>query len=165
MRILGIDPGSLITGYGIVDGGGGKLVHVCDGSIATDSKKPIHERLGMIFDFLQVVLIDYIPDAVAIEDIFLAKNVKSAIMLGHARGVAILCAAKAGIPVFEYTPAKVKQSVVGYGNATKEQVQKMIKTLLKMPVVPKKDASDALAVAICHMHHSKNVKTQRGLTI
>lgn len=160
MRILGIDPGSLITGYGVIDSDKGKLIHVCDGSISTDSKTPLHERLNIIFDLLHVVVRDYQPDAAAIEEVFFAKNVKSAIILGHARGVAMLCAGKAGLPIFEYSPAKIKQSVVGYGNATKEQVQNMVKALLKMPKIPKADASDALAAAICHIHHYKNLKTQ-----
>lgn len=156
MRILGIDPGSHITGYGIVGSDKGKLLHICNGSISTDSKTPLQERLNIIFDFLHAVVSDYQPDAAAIEEIFFAKNVKSAIMLGHARGVAILCAGRAGLPIFEYSPAKVKQSVVGYGNATKEQVQRMVKTLLNLPKIPKADASDALAAAICHIHHNKN---------
>ena len=155
MRILGIDPGSIITGYGVVDNKNGKLFYVSDGSISTVPKSPLQERLGVVFDLLYNIVADYKPDAVAVEDIFFARNVKSAIMLGQARGVALLCASKANLPVFEYSPATVKQSIVGYGNATKEQVQRMVKTLLKMPVIPKADAADALAVAICHIHHYK----------
>ncbi|MBI5683352.1 MAG: crossover junction endodeoxyribonuclease RuvC [Deltaproteobacteria bacterium] len=154
MRILGIDPGSITTGYGVVDNKKGKLFCVSDGSISTVKKSPLQERLSIVFDLLCNIIADYKPDAVAVEDIFFAKNVRSAIMLGQARGVALLCAGKANLPVFEYSPAKVKQSIVGYGNATKEQVQRMVKTLLKMPVIPKADAADALAVAICHIHHN-----------
>lgn len=153
MRVLGIDPGSHITGYGIVDGDRGRLFHVCDGSIVTAPKNPLTLRLNSIFDNIYKVIDEFKPGAVVIEEIFYAKNARSAIMLGHARGVAMLCAARHGLPVFEYTPMKIKQAVVGYGNATKEQVQKMVKALLKMPVIPKVDASDALAAAICHIHH------------
>lgn len=155
MRVLGIDPGSHITGYGIVDSDKGKLFHVSDGSIVTGSKNPLALRLNAIFDSIQKVVGEFKPDDVVIEEIFYAKNARSAIMLGHARGVAILCAARHNLPVFEYSPMKIKQSVVGYGNATKEQVQKMIKALLKLDAVPKPDASDALAAAICHIHHTK----------
>ena len=155
MRILGIDPGSHITGYGVVDGDKGRLMHVCDGSIVTGSKKPLASRLHSIFDSIQKVISEFKPDGVVIEEIFYAKNARSAIMLGHARGVAILCAGQHNLPVFEYSPMKIKQAVVGYGNATKEQVQKMVKALLKINSIPKPDASDALAAAICHIHHYK----------
>ncbi|MBI3399129.1 MAG: crossover junction endodeoxyribonuclease RuvC [Deltaproteobacteria bacterium] len=155
MRILGIDPGSHITGYGIVDGDKGKLFHVSDGSIVTGSKNPLALRLHSIFDSIQKVVSEFKPDGVVIEEIFYAKNARSAIMLGHARGVAILCASQHNLPVFEYSPMKIKQAVVGYGNATKDQVQKMVKALLKLDAVPKPDASDALAAAICHIHHQR----------
>lgn len=155
MRILGIDPGSHITGYGIVDSERGKLGYVSDGSIVTGSKNPLALRLNSVFDTIQRVIGEFKPDGIAIEEIFYAKNARSAIMLGHARGVAILCAARHSLPVFEYSPMKIKQAVVGYGNATKEQVQKMVKALLRLDVVPKPDASDALAAAICHIHHQK----------
>ena len=155
MRVLGIDPGSHITGYGVVDGDKGRLMHVCDGSIVTGSKNPLTLRLNSIFDSIQKVISEFKPDGIVIEEIFYAKNARSAIMLGHARGVAILCAGQHGLPVFEYSPMKIKQAVVGYGNATKEQVQKMVKVLLKINSIPKPDASDALAAAICHIHHYK----------
>ncbi len=153
MRILGIDPGSHITGYGVVDGEKGRLVHICDGSIVAGSKNPLTLRLAAIFNLIHKVIGEFKPDAVVIEEIFYAKNARSAIMLGHARGVAMLCGAQHGLPIFEYSPMKIKQSVVGYGNATKEQVQKMVKALLKMSAIPKADASDALAAAICHINH------------
>jgi crossover junction endodeoxyribonuclease RuvC len=164
LRILGIDPGSRITGYGIVDSNKSKLVHVCDGNIAAGSKKSLTLdkysscqglalRLNSIFDGIQKIIREFKPDAIAVEDIFYAKNARSAIMLGHARGVAILCAARHDLPLFEYSPMKIKQAVVGYGNATKEQVQMMVKTLLQMKTVTRTDASDALAAAICHIHH------------
>ena len=161
LRVLGIDPGSHITGYGMVGSDKGTLIHICDGSIVTGSKNPLTLKLNSIFDAIHKVINEFKPDAVAVEDIFYAKNARSAIMLGHARGVAILCAAQHGLPVFAYSPMKIKQAVVGYGNATKEQVQKMVKALLKMESVSKPDASDALAAAICHIHHHKvNFKSQ-----
>ncbi|MBI3752918.1 MAG: crossover junction endodeoxyribonuclease RuvC [Deltaproteobacteria bacterium] len=162
MRVLGIDPGSYITGYGIVDSGKGKLFHVSDGSIVTGSKKLLASRLHSIFDNIQNIVKEFKPDNVVIEEIFYAKNARSAIMLGHARGVAILCAAQHNLPVFEYSPMKIKQAVVGYGNATKEQVQKMVKALLKLDAVPRPDASDALAAAICHIHHTTVYKPTSG---
>ncbi|MBI5047336.1 MAG: crossover junction endodeoxyribonuclease RuvC [Deltaproteobacteria bacterium] len=160
MRVLGIDPGSHITGYGIVDSDKGKLIHICDGSIVTGSKNHIALKLNSIFDAIHKVINEFKPDSVAVEDIFYAKNARSAIMLGHARGVAILSVAQHGLSVSAYSPMKIKQAVVGYGNATKEQVQKMVKALLKMNSIPRPDASDALAAAICHIHHNNNCKLQ-----
>ncbi len=155
MRVLGIDPGSHITGYGIVDSVKGRLIHVCNGCIVTIPKNPLALRINSIFDNIHSVMSEFKPDSAVIEEVFYAKNVKSALMLGHARGVVLLCAARHNLPIFEYSPMKIKQAVVGYGNATKEQVQKMIKTLLKMDSMPKPDASDALAAAICHINHYK----------
>lgn len=155
MRILGIDPGSIITGYGIVENKNGKLLCLSSGRISTAPKASLQERMKVVFDSLCQIVIEHKPDAAAVEAVFFAKNVRSAILLGQARGVAVLCAGKADLPVFEYSPATVKQSIVGYGNATKQQVQLMVKRLLKMHDVPKTDASDALAVAICHIHHYK----------
>lgn len=155
MRVLGIDPGSHITGYGIVDSDKGNLTHICNGSIATDSKNSLTVRLNTIFDSIHKVICEFTPHAVVVEEIFYAKNARSAIMLGHARGVAMLCAAQHSLPVFEYSPMKIKQAIVGYGNATKEQVQKMVKAILNINLMPKPDASDALAAAICHIHHYK----------
>ncbi|HKZ46368.1 MAG TPA: crossover junction endodeoxyribonuclease RuvC, partial [Thermodesulfobacteriota bacterium] len=111
--MLGIDPGSHITGYGMVDSEKGRLFHVCDGSIVTAPKNPLTLRLNSIFDSIQKVIDEFKPGAVVVEEIFYAKNARSAIMLGHARGVAMLCAARHGLPVFEYTPMKIKQAVVG----------------------------------------------------
>jgi len=172
LRVLGIDPGTLVTGCGVIDGERGRLVYICDGGIATNkvqsskfkiqnSKNPsvLPGRLAIIFDSLQQLIRDYRPDVVAVEDIFHSRNARSAMMLGHARGVALLCASQFGLGVFEYTPMEVKKAVVGYGRATKEQVQRMVKTLLKMPTLPAPDASDALAVAICHIHHNCSFKS------
>ena len=123
------------------------------GALYTPSHTPIVERLPMLYDGLMELLREYKPDAVAIEELFFNKNVRTALAVGHARGVAILAAAHAGLAVAEYTPLQVKQAVVGYGRATKEQVQSMVKVLLHMDHIPRPDdAADALAIAICHIH-------------
>ena len=155
MRVLGIDPGSINTGYGIVDRGqNGSLVHICDGAISPGAGLPIAERLLKVSEGLREVIGEHKPDAVSIESVFFAKNVKSAITLGQARGAALLSAAQFGLPVFEYAPTAIKLAVTGYGQADKVQVQKMVALLLKSAESSKKaDASDALAIAICHIHH------------
>jgi crossover junction endodeoxyribonuclease RuvC len=150
MRILGIDPGSRITGYGVVERAGNRLVHVDNGAIVTNSDKDYPLRLQRIYHGLAEVIDRYRPDAMAVEQIFFAKNVQSALKLGQARGVAMVVGVNAGLPVFEYTAMQVKLAVVGHGHATKDQVQKMIKALLALPEVAQEDASDALAVAVCH---------------
>jgi len=152
LKILGIDPGSIVTGYGVVrKGGRGRLTHLCDGEIRPDPGSPLPERLLVISEALKKVIDKEAPDAVAIESVFFAKNARSAIVLGHARAVPLLSAASSGLRVFEYAPRSVKLTVTGYGNATKEQVQKMVGLLLNIPEAPGPDASDALAVAICHI--------------
>lgn len=155
MRILGIDPGSNITGYGVVEQQGNRLIHVDNGCIVTASKTPLHLRLKEIYSGLQEVILKYKPDAVSIENIFFSVNAGSALKLGQARGAAILSAVNADKEVFEYTPMQVKNAVVGYGRASKEQVQKMTKVLLNLPEVAQADAADALAVAICHINSYK----------
>ncbi len=152
MRVLGIDPGSRITGYGIVDQNGNKLVHVDNGAIFTDKASDFPGRLKTIFDGLSEVISQYRPDEVAIETIFFSTNVQSAIKLGQARGAAIVAAVHAGLPVAEYSALQVKQAVVGRGRAEKGQVQKMLKALLGLPETAQADASDALAVAVCHIN-------------
>ena len=152
MRVLGIDPGSRITGYGLVDQHGSRLIHVDNGAIFTDKAEDFPGRLRIIFDGLSSVISQYQPDAVAIEDVFVSENVRSALKLGQARGAAIAAAVHAGLPVAEYTASQVKQAVVGQGRAAKEQVQKMLKALLGLPEVAQADDSDALAVAVCHIN-------------
>jgi crossover junction endodeoxyribonuclease RuvC len=152
MRVLGIDPGSRITGYGIVDQSGNKLVHVDNGAIFTDKAVDFAGRLKKIFDGLSEVIAQYRPDEVAIENIFFSTNVQSALKLGQARGAAIVAAVNAGLPVAEYSALQVKQAVVGQGRAEKSQVQKMLKALLGLPEAAQADASDALAVAVCHIN-------------
>jgi crossover junction endodeoxyribonuclease RuvC len=152
MRILGIDPGSRITGYGIVVKEGNRLIHVDNGAIFTDADKDFSIRLQRIYRGLTEVIERYHPDAVALENIFFAKNVQSALKLGQARGAAIVAGVNAGLPVFEYSALQVKQAVVGHGKSAKVQVQQMLKVLLNLPEVAQEDASDALAVAVCHAH-------------
>lgn len=153
MRIIGIDPGFAITGYGIIDYNGNKFSVVEVGVITTEADQKLSERLLQLSQGLDFLIGKYKPDAMAIEELFFNTNVKTAIKVGHGRGVAMLSAAKAGIKVIEYTPLQVKQAVVGYGRAKKEQVQQMVKVLLNLDRIPKPDdAADALAVAICHAH-------------
>ena len=156
MRVMGIDPGSLCTGYGIVDEIGGQLTSVHFGGIQSKPKSPFAFRLKTIYDGLASVMEEFQPNAVAVEDIFFAANAKSTIKLGQTRGVALLAAAKADITLAEYTPLEVKQSVVGYGRADKHQVRDMVTAILKLKQKPEPlDVSDALAVAICHLHSYK----------
>lgn len=150
MRVLGIDPGSRITGYGIIEKIGNRLVHVDNGAIHTDSHREFAFRLHKIYEGLSRVIEEYRPDAMAVEQVFLAHNAQSALKLGQARGAAIVAGVNAGLPVSEYTAMQVKQAVVGYGHARKEQVQQMVKSLLNLPEIAQADASDALAVAVCH---------------
>jgi crossover junction endodeoxyribonuclease RuvC len=153
VRIFGIDPGSERTGYGCVETDGSRHRIVDCGAISTLSSAAFPDKLLVIYRRLGALLGEHRPDCVAIESLFHAANVRSALKLGHARGVAMLAAVEFGAPVVEYTPAEIKRAVVGYGRAEKAQVQHMIKLLLKLPAVPSPhDAADALAVAICHVH-------------
>ncbi len=153
MIVFGIDPGSERTGYGCVQTDGSRHVLVTCGAIATSISATFPGKLHVIHSRLAALLHEHRPDAVAIESVFYAVNARSALKLGHARGVAMLAAVEAGAPIFEYTPAEVKRAVVGYGRAEKPQVQQMIKLLLRLPEAPSPhDAADALAVAICHIH-------------
>jgi crossover junction endodeoxyribonuclease RuvC len=155
MKIFGIDPGSERTGYGCVDTDGRRHTLVVFGSIAAPAHATFPERLLLIHAGLAALLAEHRPDCVAIENVFHAKNVRSALKLGHARGVALLAASQAGMTVAEYSPAEIKRAVVGFGRAEKHQVGAMIKLLLGLEVVPTPhDAADALAVAICHVHSS-----------
>ena len=153
MRIFGIDPGSERTGYGCVETDGRVARMVTCGAIRALAKDPFPQRLARIHRELSVLIAGCAPDCVAIESLFSAVNARTALKLGHARGVAMLAAVQCGCPVVEYTPAAVKRAVVGYGRAEKHQVQHMIKLLLGLPKPPSPhDAADALAVAICHLH-------------
>ena len=166
MRVMGIDPGSKCTGCGVIDEVNNELKVVYWGSIKTKPRQSFPERLKFIYDELVAVIKEFNPDEIAVEDMFFATNVKSALKLGQTRGVAILSAVNEGKPVAEYSPLEVKQSVVGYGRAEKQQVQDMVTTLLKLKEKPETfDASDALAVAICHIHTATvniKIKTAKG---
>lgn len=150
MIILGVDPGTHFTGYGLVEKIGSALKHIDNGLIAPSSKSLLPLRLKQIFEEIFRLIEKFSPQEVALEDVFVAKNARSSLKLGHARGVVMLAAAQRGIPVFEYPPAKVKQAIAGFGQATKEQMQKMVKIHLKLREPAQEDATDALAVALCH---------------
>ena len=163
---MGIDPGSNCTGCGIIEEINNELRVVYWGSIRSKTRQPFPQRLKFIYDELVAIIQEFNPDEVAVEDMFFATNVKSALKLGQTRGVAVLSAVNEGKPVAEYSPLEVKQSVVGYGRAEKQQVQEMVTTLLRLKEKPEPfDASDALAVAICHIHIAATnlkIKTTKG---
>lgn len=155
MKIFGIDPGSERTGYGCVERSGSRHHLVLCGSLAAPPSASFPERLKHIHAGLVDLLAESRPDCVAVESIFHARNVRSALKLGHARGVALLAASEAGLQVVEYAPAEIKRAVVGYGRAEKSQIQQMVKLLLGLDRAPSPhDVADALAVAICHLHNS-----------
>jgi crossover junction endodeoxyribonuclease RuvC len=167
VRIFGIDPGSARTGYGCVETDGSRHRLVSCGAIKIPIAHPFPKKLQAIHSELAALLAAHRPDCVAIENLFHAANARSALKLGHARGVAMLAAVEAGVPIVEYTPAEVKQAVVGYGRAEKAQVQMMIQLILGLDAPPAPyDASDALAIAICHVHRmavpGNAVRTIRG---
>jgi crossover junction endodeoxyribonuclease RuvC len=156
VKIFGIDPGSERTGYGCIETDGSRHRLVVCGAIVAPSRSPFPDRLLAIHDGLRELLARHRPDCVAIEDVFHARNVRSALKLGHARGVALLAATAAGVSIAAYTPAEVKRAVVGYGRAEKQQVRQMVCLLLGLKMVPTPfDASDALAIAICHMNRAE----------
>ncbi|MEA3470430.1 MAG: crossover junction endodeoxyribonuclease RuvC [Thermodesulfobacteriota bacterium] len=155
MIVLGIDPGTKVTGYGIVEKKSGKLTHVTYGEIRIKRGELLSQGLKKIYDSLMKIVVQFDPQAIAIENIFYGKNVQSLIKQAQARGVAILVASHTGIPIYEYTPLEVKKAVVGYGRAEKAQVQHMVKAILGLPELPPEDASDALAIAICHSNFQK----------
>lgn len=153
MRIFGIDPGCDRTGYGCVESDGRRYRLVLCGALASPARATFPDKLLAIHDGLSRLLARCRPDCVAIETLFYARNVRSALKLGHARGVALLAATQAGVAVCEYTPAEIKRAVVGYGRAEKQQVQQMVKLMLGLHAAPSPhDVADALAVAICHLH-------------
>jgi crossover junction endodeoxyribonuclease RuvC len=152
-RILGIDPGSLVTGWGIVESVENSLSHVACGTIATAAAQAQGARLSRIYRGIQQIIVHYHPDGVSLEKVFFARNPQSALKLGQARGVALLAAAENQLDVYEYSSNEIKSAVVGYGHATKEQVQKMVASLLHVSEKMAADAADALAAAVCHVHH------------
>ena len=157
MRILGIDPGYGITGFGLVDAQRGQMTLLRCGAITTPAGMDFSARLEIIYEDLRKLLEMAKPDAVAIEELFFHNNQKTAINVAQARGVLVLAAKNKGIPVYEYTPLQVKQAVVGYGRAEKSQVQQMTKTILGLTEIPKPDdTADALAIAVCHAHSNNS---------
>lgn len=152
LRVLGIDPGSLKTGFGVIDVAGSRNAYISSGVIRLPAGAPLPERLKIIFDSMLEVIDEYKPDEIAVEQVFMSKSAGSALKLGQARGAAIVAGTFRDIPIAEYEAKKVKQSVVGSGAADKQQMQQMVKTLLKLSDVPQEDAADALAVAMCHIN-------------
>ena len=156
MIIMGIDPGFAITGFGIVKYEGNKFSPIEYGAVTTRAGEPFAQRLLTIDREISFIIERFNPDAVSVEELFFNKNIKTAIMAAHGRGIALAAEARSGKPVFEYTPLQVKQAVVGYGRAEKAQVQQMVKAILNLPEIPKPDdVADALAIAVCHGHSNK----------
>ncbi len=161
--ILGIDPGSRKTGFGLVKVDGTRSLYISSGIVRLP-EKPLPERLDIIFSSLSDLIREYSPDQLAIEEVFFARDPRAALKLGQARGAAILAGTQQGLPVFEYSARTVKQSVVGNGGASKEQVQHMVTRLLKLPATPREDAADGLAVALCHIQTMSVRSRLPGLT-
>lgn len=160
MVVFGIDPGTAITGYSVLDEStGGNLVAIDYGVIRTPANTKQEDRLKLLFNQLNSLITLHRPSSCAVEKLFFQKNVKTALSVGEARGVIILCFALAGVPVYEYAPVEIKQAVAGYGNADKKQVQYMVKEILQLDEIPQPDdAADALAAAVCHMHSRKIIQ-------
>jgi crossover junction endodeoxyribonuclease RuvC len=156
MRVLGIDPGTAITGYGVVGQVQGELQPLGFGVIKTPADQPLPRRLQLIYRAISDLAKEWKPTAAAVEELFFSRNVRTAMSVGQARGVTLLALANAGLDVAEYTPLAIKQAVTGYGNADKAQMQEMVRLLLRLDKVPRPDdAADALAVAICHLHSAR----------
>lgn len=155
MRILGIDPGTVTMGYGVIESKEGEITLVDYGALSSPARSPIGERLSYLYSELLKIISSCQPDVVAVEQPFMSRKVMSALAVGRAQAVAILAAASRGIPTYEYTPAQVKQMVTNYGASSKEQIQEMVKLQLGLSQVPQpEDAADALAVAICHLRQT-----------
>ena len=155
MRILGIDPGTVTMGYGIIEADEDRITVVDYGALTCQARSPIGERLSFLYKEILRIIMQYNPDAAAVEQPFVAQNVKSALAVGRAQAVAMLAAANRGIPVYEYTPTQIKQRVADYGASSKEQIQEMVRIQLGLAEVPQpSDAADALATAICHLRET-----------
>ena len=162
MRILGIDPGIAIVGFGLIESDRGNMRMLQYGAVTTEAGLPLATRLVQIEDDMRALIRQLQPDEIAIEELFFSKNITTGIAVAHGRGVVLCTAERLGIPIFEYTPMQVKQAVVGYGLAEKRQVMDMTRRLLKLKAVPKPDdAADALALAICHGHCATGVQLQK----
>jgi crossover junction endodeoxyribonuclease RuvC len=156
LRVIGVDPGTAITGWGIVEGDGNNLQMIAGGVITTPAGMPLPERLQIIYRELSAVVEQWQPETAALEELFFSKNAKTALAVGHGRGAAMLALANANLSIAEYKPLEVKQAITGHGGADKRQMQQMVKLLLSLDAVPHPDdAADALAVAICHLHSAR----------
>ena len=156
MRVIGVDPGTAITGWGVVEGDGNDLEMVAAGVVTTSAGTPLPKRLQVIYHELRAVVKQWQPETAAVEELFFSKNAKTALAVGHGRGVAMLALAEAELSITEYKPLEVKQAVTGHGRADKKQMQQMVKLLLSLDDIPRPDdAADALAVAICHVHSAR----------
>ena len=165
MRIMGIDPGTIVLGYGIIDSEAGDITFVCCGALKCKQRSPMGERLCYIYDELCAIITRYHPDVMAVEQPFVAKNVQSTLAIGKAQAIAILAAGKNGLSCYEYPPAKIKQCAADYGAGSKERVQEMVRLQLNLAEIPEpNDAADALAVAICHSRetHIKELLERQG---
>lgn len=161
MRVLGIDPGSLNTGYGVIEDNGNGFRLISAGCITNTTRDKIDKRFNKIYSGLKGIIQETHPEIVSLENVIYCNNTKIAIKLGEARGVAMLTAAEAGIPITEYAPKKIKQAVVGHGSASKQQVQGMVTHLLGLKEIPPPDVADALAVAICHLNQNDYLYKRR----
>jgi len=156
VRVLGVDPGTAITGWGVVEGDGDALQMIAGGVITTPAGTPLPQRLQVIYRELTQLIEQWRPESAAIEELFFSKNAKTALAVGHGRGAAMLALANAGLPITEYKPLEVKQAITGHGGADKVQMQHMVKLLLQLDDIPRPDdAADALAIAICHVHSAR----------
>ncbi len=156
MRVIGIDPGTAITGWGVVEGDGNQLTMVAYGVVTTPAGTPLPQRLQTIYHELTGIIQEWQPETSAIEELFFSKNAKTALTVGHGRGVAMLALANANLPIVEYKPLEIKQAITGHGGADKQQMQQMVKLLLELDDIPRPDdAADGLAVAICHLHSAR----------
>ena len=165
MRILGLDPGIATVGFSILDSNGGQQRLVTCGVITTPAHTPLASRLDQIYTDLEEVICHFHPDVMAVEELFFNTNITTGISVAQGRGIILLCAYRAGLELYEYTPLQVKQAVVGYGRAEKQQVMDMVKRILNLPAVPKPDdAADAVAIALCHARSSTSLLRQKGDT-
>ncbi len=161
IRILGIDPGSRITGFGVIEVVQGRSAYITSGCIRVEGKN-LPQKLKSIFDCVSEIVTEFAPHEMAIESVFMRNNAASALKLGQARGAAICAGVTRGLEVFEYSPTQIKQAVVGKGHADKTQVQFMVRALLNLPGVPQEDAADALACALCHRHTNESLIQIKG---
>ncbi len=163
MRILGIDPGIAIVGFGLIEAGGGRAEMLNYGAITTEAGLPLATRLWQIGNDMEELLEQCNPEAIAVEELFFNNNITTGIAVAHGRGIILYTAEKYGIPLFEYTPSQVKQAVVGYGRAEKHQVMDMVKRICQLPAAPKPDdAADAVAIALCHARSETSLLSRGG---